>query len=184
MHRYSTPGHIHQYVYPALFFVAYLIYFAAHNFLGAVGQNITPFVVFSLFGALVWVFENFAWRLLCRIRQLKIADFSGVYEGEIVAGDERKRSTATITITQTWTTIKVAFKSGDASSRSISAGVLFDRLGFDEIELAYNYFGQGGDVPAHYGTAMVRLQPDRGLDGAYFTEQKRDSFGSIAVRRV
>ena len=132
----------------------------------------------------MWIFEHSLWLLLCRVHQAKVLDFSGEYIGQIVAGEGQEDSEARLMIQQTWHRIKVTFQSGSASSKSFSAGFVFDRRGFNELELTYNYFTQGQTIQAHYGTATIRFKDDGSLTGEYFTEQDRDSFGQMALQRT
>lgn len=184
MHRYSNEFPFSIYVYPALFIVAYGLFFMLKAAPFGMGQHITPLIVFTFFGVIVWIYEHCLWLALCRFHEFKVVDFDGEYEGEICAGVVQERSDARLVIRQNWRSIKIAFRSGQATSRSFSAGLVFDRRGFNEIELAYNYFSQGQTIPAHCGTAMIRLDEGGDLVGEYFTEQDRDSFGTIKMKRV
>jgi hypothetical protein len=150
-----------------------------------------PFFALTIFGFVELLFTQWGWRLLCYVPALGLHYFGGTYEGPIRSGDGSEFP-AKLTIKQTWSKIELYFESGQASSKSISASIIPDRLQKGSIEVAYNYYAPGvrdvtgaERVGAHYGTAMLRrLESGALLDGEYFTEQKRHSNGRMCLRRT
>lgn len=174
--------------------MAYALYLVVRQAIEAVPTlqshvHVELLTTLTIFALLEFVFNSWAWRLLCLVSTLHIYDFAGTYEGDSAAGDGN-RYPAKLTIRQNWSNIEIAFESGDASSKSFSASVIRDRLAKGQVELVYNYFAPGTHVGedrvgAHYGTAMLK-RSFRGakLEGDYFTERKRDSFGQLSMKRV
>ena len=150
--------------------------------------TIQPLFAFTIFGIVELLFNQWGWRLLSYFPPLHIYNFGGTYEGRIRAGDGNDYP-AILTIKQTWSQIELYFESGEAKSKSFSASITQDRLAKGHVEIIYNYFAPGthkGEerVGAHYGTTMFkRLDKGARLEGDYFTEQKRDTFGQITLRR-
>lgn len=150
--------------------------------------NISPFVTLTIFGLLEFVFDRWAWRLLCAVPAFNVFDFSGKYSGTILASSKAEHK-ASITIKQTWSRIEVCFDSGNAQANSFSASIIRDRIRQGRVELVYNYFARGGKAETgerfdHYGTAVLsREAKGARLQGDYYTEQDRDSFGTIAMDR-
>lgn len=164
------------------------LYLALGHFIRPTLPHLGPFAPLTVFGALEVAFDRWGWRVLCLVPGLHVYSFAGTYEGHIRSADQNQFP-AVITIKQTWSKIEIDFVSGDAVSKSFSASVIKDRLANGWVEIVYNYFAPGthkgnGRVGAHYGTAMLR-RSERGqkLEGDYYTEQRRDSFGCIEVRR-
>lgn len=148
-----------------------------------------PFLTLTLFGILEFCFNNWLWKCLCQIKELRLVDFSGSYAGTLISGDNSNYQSQ-ITITQTWEKIEVDFESGEAKSRSFSAAIINDRLKKGEVELVYNYFTPGRNdgqnrLDAHYGTALIYVRnKGQELVGEYFTEQSRNSHGKLHFTRV
>jgi hypothetical protein len=151
----------------------------------------TPLTAFSIFLVVETWFERAGWKLLSRIKFLHLEDFAGSYAGELHAEGTRpaRKHQAKVQIKQTWSRIEIDFESEGATSKSFSAAVVRNRQKHGQIELVYNYYAEPkhrGDFPAHYGTAMFKLG-DHGtsdLSGNYYTEQDRNSYGSIAMTRT
>jgi hypothetical protein len=150
--------------------------------------NVSPFVTLTIFGGLEFAFDRWAWRLLCGIPGVNVFDFSGKYSGKILASSKAEHP-ASITIKQTWSKIEVCFDSGSAQANSFSASVVRDRIRQGQVELIYNYFARGGKAENggrfdHYGTAVLAREAEGArLQGDYYTEQDRDSFGTITMAR-
>lgn len=151
--------------------------------------NISPFVTLTIFGLLEYVFDRWAWRCLCSVPAFNVFDFSGKYSGTILASSKAEHP-ASITIKQTWSKIEVCFDSGSAQANSFSASIVRDRIRQGQVELIYNYFARGGKAENggrfdHYGTAVLAREADGArLQGDYYTEQDRDSFGTITMARA
>jgi hypothetical protein len=150
--------------------------------------NVSPLVTLTILGLLEFVFDRWGWRLLCAVPALNVSDFSGKYAGTILASSKTEHP-ASITIKQTWSKIEVCFDSGSAQANSFSASVVRDRIRQGQVELIYNYFARGGKAENggrfdHYGTAVLAREAEGGrLQGDYYTEQDRDSFGTISMAR-
>lgn len=193
MHSYGRDFQHTAKIHLALAAISVGAYFALAYALAAVSAlsvlKVSPLLTLSLFGALEFAFDRWLWRLLCHVPGMKFIDFSGVYEGRLKAGDGDEFD-AKVTITQTWSKIFVAFDSGSAKANSFSASIISDRLRTGQTELVYNYFAHGGRQTDgtrfdHYGT--TRLTIDRAtqvLAGEYYTEQSRDSFGTLHLLRT
>lgn len=189
MHSYSVHSNHSAYIHVALAAAAvglyWLITFLPLPPFAAVG----PVTAFSLFAILEFVFDRWGWRVLGRIPGLGVDDFSGTYVGTLCAGDGTEHK-ATYKIKQTWSRIEIDFESEGATSKSFSAAVIKDRLQNGQVELVYNYYVHGrrtgpAVLAAHYGTAMLKLvRGGQRLEGDYFTEQDRNSFGSVQMVRT
>jgi hypothetical protein len=175
-------------VHVALAGLAIGLYLLLGRFIPPTFPHFGPFALLTVFGFLELVFDRWVWRILCFIPGLHVYNFAGTYEGNIWGEGERQFQ-ATIIVKQTWSRIEIDFISGAASSKSFSASVIKDRLANGLVELIYNYFAPGthqGEerVGAHYGTAMLRrVDCGKKLEGEYYTEQRRDSYGYIKVSR-
>lgn len=175
------------------FLLVWAVHFAKGHFpaLAVIADiKVSPLVTLTIFGGLEFVFDRWAWRLLCQIPVLGVFDLSGQYVGKIVAGKSKAEHEASIKIRQTWSKIEVCFDSGAAQANSFSASIVRDRFRKEQVELIYNYFARGGQAENgerfdHYGTAVLeRHEQGAVLKGDYYTEQDRDSFGKIMMQRV
>jgi len=151
--------------------------------------NVSPLITLTILGLLEFVFDRWAWRLLCSVPAFNVFDFSGKYAGTILASSKTEHA-ASITIKQTWSKIEVCFDSGSAQANSFSASIVRDRIRQGQVELIYNYFARGGKADNggrfdHYGTAVLAREGEGArLQGDYYTEQDRDSFGTIIMARA
>lgn len=191
MHSYGRAFQYTRYVHLALGAIAYAIHNAILAALPPALLPYSPVSFFTIFAICEIAFDQWGWHVLRLVPFLHVVSFQGKYQGVVCAGADRSEFAASLHIRQTWSRISVEFRAdGSANARSISASILKDRVEFDHFELVYNYFARGkrdddGQRFDHHGTAMLKLSASgRDLAGDYFTEQKRDTFGTIRMRRV
>jgi hypothetical protein len=148
-----------------------------------------PLITLTIFGIVEFLFNQWGWRLLCLFPIVRVYNFGGTYEGHMRAADDATYPVK-LTVKQNWSRMEIVFESGDARSKSFSASVIRDRIANGQVELVYNYFAHGvheGEerVGAHYGTSMLRrLNQGLKLDGNYYTERQRDSFGRVELKKI
>jgi len=192
VHSYGKSFNHSHYVHLSIALLAFGAYSAltALKTPGFIQHAIPSF--FSIFALFEVIFDRWAWRLLTFLPFTKIVSFSGTFRGEVrpgAAGDEPLK--VTLTIRQTWSKIVVDFQADPhaATAHSFSASITSDRVKDGQAELIYNYQAEGKNPDDgvrfnHYGTAMLKLH-DGGsrLAGDYFTEQSRNSFGTIVAEK-
>ena len=193
MHSYSKNFPYAHYIYVVLAIIAVAIYYFVSKLDFVENVTISPAITFTIFGALVLLFEHFLWRIFCFIPAIHLVNYSGTYEGTMTSFDEDGQKSlhgATITVKQRWSKMIVVFKSGAASSKSFSASVIGNRQGINDRELWYNYFTEGKNeggqtMIAHYGTTKLSFSEDKKvLSGNYYTEQDRNSYGVFNLRKT
>lgn len=161
-----------------------------------VSANIPPSVLSlagagTVFVALYWILDRFAWRWRIFSRLLKVPDLSGEWEcaGQSIntEGKTIHEWKAKITIVQTWDRIRVRLKTDQSASNSTSAALIRDEA--DGFRLFYSYtnepkMGQP-DLTGHRGSAEITFSKDVSSgEGEYFNGHGRYTFGRMVLRRL
>lgn len=174
----------------AVFYLSYT-FFPQIKFLKSI--HISPAIALTIFGLLVIFFDRYVWKVLCWSKNIPVVDYSGTYEGSMVAIDKDGVEThhpVAIEIKQTWSKMQIIFKSGSAESVSISSSLIKSKVENENPFVWYNYFNEGYNdngqrMGAHYGTTKLKFSTDKkNVEANYFTEQDRDSHGRFKLTRV
>ena len=148
--------------------------------------------VLSIYGILVWGFNQFVWRwrIFRFVQLVKTPDLSGAWEGYIESSfyHYQQRQHVTVKIQQTWTKMCIEFDTGKMGSRSHSqiAGILMDYPGGPL--LSYNYLNEPQasateTMQTHRGTTVLNIRNNH-LEGQYYSGRGRMSLGNIELRRT
>jgi hypothetical protein len=145
----------------------------------------------SVFAALYWLLNRYAWRWVGISRWLKVPNIRGewVCHGETINEDGTVRYVwhGTVTITQSWEKLRVRLKTAQSGSNSISAAIVRDDI--DGCVLLYHYendpkIGQP-ELRAHRGFAEITFAKDmKSADGEYFNGHGRNTFGRMRLKRA
>jgi hypothetical protein len=191
VHSYSRDFPYTPHIYGFLALLAYGIYWLASLAPLPAVLHIGPLISLTIFGILLIIFDRWAWKLFCYIPGIEIVNLGGTYLGTL-RPKGKENYDVTFTIRQRWSRLSIHIDSNGAPSDSFSAAITKDRLRADEIELVYNYTvenhrdGRGVvTLPRHHGAAMLKvLDNGERLEGEYYTEQQRNSWGKISITRT
>jgi hypothetical protein len=142
----------------------------------------------SVYGALYWVFDRYAWKLGPVGRILKVANLAGSWtcNGVSLERNPPVAWTGTLTIVQSWDRLRVHLETSQSSSDSIAAALLHDSaIGY---RLLYHYrnnprIGEVG-LAAHHGFAELVFGTDGDTaTGEYFNGRGRNTWGTMSLTK-
>jgi hypothetical protein len=189
VHSYSTDTNPRERVLYTLAAIAVAILAGLIRFRNQVWY---PYVAPSgpvIYALLVTCFDRWLWRIVPVRRLLKIPDLNGIWQGDFRREGEDDLHPAKVTITQSFSRIKITFRGRSSSSSSIAADLsIADE---QNVILRWQYDSKPVVATPHaadkYGEGAVRatLEIENGeykLEGLNFTSKKH--LGSFVVRRV
>lgn len=158
--------------------------------------NLTPSVLSlagaaSVFTALYWLFDRFAWKWRFLALVIKVPNIAGQWDcqGQTINPDGSHGYSwqATITILQSWDRIRVLLKTTQSTSNSISAALICDDA--DAYSLLYHYRNDPRigevDLKGHLGFGELIFARDlKSADGEYFNGHGRNTFGTMKLKRI
>lgn len=203
MHDYSIDKHPKEKILFGLAFSAILIAPLLNEgvewCLAAIGAHsaipappVTAIPVFGLFICFYQLFNHRLWKCPWIRHLLLVPDLNGEWAcmGETTMKNGQKESISwrgKMTITQCWSKILIHFKTDTASSKSVSASIFHDKgVGYT---LQYHYRNDPSaaalELSKHDGYAELFFAADCGSgSGNYFTDQHRQTVGTMTVERV
>lgn len=145
----------------------------------------------TVFTALYWLFDRFAWKWRFLSLVIKVPDIAGQWDcqGQTINPDGTPGYSwkATVTILQSWDRIRVLLKTQQSTSNSVSAALICDDA--DAYRLLYHYRNEPriGEVElrSHLGFGELVFARDLGsADGEYFNGHGRNTFGTMKLKRI
>jgi hypothetical protein len=145
----------------------------------------------SVFAALYWLFDRYAWKWPQLGRFLKVPDLSGDWhcDGQTINPDKSPGYVweAKVTIIQSWDRIRVRLATKQSGSNSVAAALLCDEV--DGYRLLYHYKNDPNigerDLASHRGFAELIFSKDRKSgQGEYFNGHGRYTFGTMTLRKI
>lgn len=146
--------------------------------------------VATLYLALYWLFNRFAWRVPFVSNLLRVPDIAGIWrcEGKALNPDTSLKQywEAKITIVQTFDKIRLRLQSPQSGSNSLAAALHWDDI--DGYKLLYHYrndprIGEA-ELQPHHGFAEIVFSKDRKTaSGEYFNGRGRMTFGTMQLTR-
>lgn len=144
----------------------------------------------TVFAALYWILDRFAWRWSWIGKLLNVPNISGEWDckGQTIErdGSPNYQWTGKITIVQTWDKIRVRLKTTQSGSNSNSAALICDDT--DGYRLFFSYKNdpriEETELKSHRGFAEIVF--DKNLkkgDGEYFNGHGRFTFGTMQLTR-
>lgn len=150
---------------------------------------------FAVYAALYYTFDRVIWRwsVLRLMGVVSVPPIDGRWAGELRSSQSSmgKVHATDLRISQTWTSIRLTLES--ERSYSASEMALVRCVAPDQLEVRWEYSAES-TTPAdrtnynHRGVTMLRLQlgssaESQVMRGHYYTQQGRDTHGSISVKR-
>ncbi len=197
MHPYGTDSNERFWVFlsliPLSFFLASRLQWLLDRFDVAWSQEweflADPTSAMFCFGVLYYIFNRWLWRLpiLRWLDLVKIPDLNGTWDGYLKSSWNNHQTPfdATLTIEQTWTSVRVRQRRQGSSSSYSEAGTFLVNAG-EGKRLSYEYRndpvpGQVDTMASHRGTAVLVLEETtpRKLEGTYYTSHGRKNTGSM-----
>ncbi|PZU79841.1 MAG: hypothetical protein DI528_23005 [Shinella sp.] len=145
----------------------------------------------TVFTALSWILNRYAWRWKIINSLLQIPDLAGKWSctGTTMATGSSPRFdwSGEITIVQTWDRIRVRLKTATSASNSRSAALIKDEA--DGWRLFYSYRNEPNidqpELSAHRGFSEILFDPELNTgSGEYFNGHGRYTFGTMSLERV
>lgn len=193
LHYYSKEFKYSPYIHVFLAALSLIIFYGLSFIPFLDSLKLSVFKTFTIFAFLEIIFDLFVWKLFCKLKWIPVLDYSGTYKGTMrsVSKDgEEKEHSVDMNIKQTWSKMKITFRSEKVSSISFSASIIVSEFENDNPHLWYNYFTDGKNngkkrISAHYGTSKLEFSKDKSsVSATYFTEQSRDSSGAFTLHKV
>lgn len=146
--------------------------------------------VFGFYGFLLLVLDRWAWRWGPIAQLLRVPDLSGRWKGTLRTShdDFRQEHPVQLTVTQSWSMIRMVLETSSSASHSVAAHVI-ESGGTEPYEIVYQYdntpkAGVVSTMHGHRGTAHLRLSADASkLTGEYYTGRDRQNHGSMEFTR-
>ena len=190
-------------------FVEYLFGSTASKDLGWLTSLITSIGAMSIFAGLIWAFRNYVWKwplalpfyILTGAKRPPV--LLGNYEGTLTwyntVEDEKGRSSATVSILQSWDQMLVQFKFSDEHGMSraeSNSEIAILEMGLDPNRVTLKYIyrysaaenayqGKGIDKTSMDGTASLHFWRVNGkwkVDGNYYSDDRGS--GKITLSQV
>jgi len=140
--------------------------------------------VFLLFDKLIW-----KWSLMYRFGIVQIPNVSGVWKGKLDSSLDDDLYDVVLTITQTYTKIRLRLDTATSSSKSHMATI--EKVDDSRFTLRWEYFAEpttplNSNQFRHYGVTMTLIDGNDGdfkstMNATYYTEMDRDTSGTIAL---
>lgn len=199
MHEYSISHHDRKNVYYFIAalsgslgtLVAYLVGAFQHTY----GVAVAAPSGLAVFGLIFLLFDNVVWHwsFLYRFGIVKIPNLNGFWDAEINSSQNSGAGIkAAISIHQTYSKIRIRLETG--KSYSLSQMAAFEMADPTYFCLRYEYSAeyqrdQNEKILRHYGVTCLRLKSlDHNFSAqqsaTYYTEQGRDSHGTIVVKKI
>lgn len=145
----------------------------------------------TVFTALSWILNHYAWRWKVINRLLQIPDLGGRWTCRGTTMETKSNPsfgwTGEVTIVQSWDKIRVRLKTAASSSNSRSAALIKDEA--DGWRLFYSYQNEPKinqtELHAHRGFSEILFDADLRMgEGEYFNGHGRYTFGTMKLERA
>lgn len=140
--------------------------------------------VFLLFDTFVW-----KWRVLYQLGIIQVPNVSGTWNGLLDSSLDDKEYEVVLTITQTYSKIRLRLDTATSSSKSHMATL--EKVDDSRFTLRWEYFAEpltpvNGSQFRHYGVTMTLINGNKGnfknsMSATYYTEMDRDTSGTIEL---
>ncbi len=199
MHSYSIDTEERRCV---IFFIAVLSVIIAMNLSRVLVDNSINIPTYIdgpssmvIFGILYWLFDNHGWKwgFFRRIGLIKTPNLNGIWEGKFHSSfiDDNSNTNnigkVKLTIEQSWTKIRMISENEKSVSCSKIAGIaVYDEMG---IVLGYQYsneakFDSEDTMNCHLGFNKLRYLNGCKLEGNYFTDRNRKTYGTLEFKFI
>lgn len=147
----------------------------------------------TFYGIFYGLFDRYVWRLrfLRRLGLVKTPDIAGIWHGHLTSSfdDHRVRHDATLSVSQTWTTIRILLETESSRSHSLSCSIITEDP--DSVLISYEFRNEPKPhakqtMHSFRGTARHWLRTEAEsevFDGEYYTGRDRETYGSLYFTR-
>jgi hypothetical protein len=202
-HEYALLGgfnrsHLGRWIFMASAAVSGLLVFVLLSFVNVAAQlgwpvNLPPTALSvigagSVYLALYFLFDKFAWKVGPISRLLKIPDIAGTWRCEGLSTDKTPNVSwaAEVKITQSWDRVRVHLKTDQSESNSVAAALVCDPVGGHRLMYHYKNEPKQGEVElhAHHGFGEIVFSADgTSAYGEYFNGRGRNTYGRMTLTR-
>tara|TARA_R110002049_G_scaffold49267_2_gene141145 strand:+ start:3153 stop:3755 length:603 start_codon:yes stop_codon:yes gene_type:complete len=197
MHEYSISNHDRKTAYYFLAVLSGLLGAVIAYFLGAFEKSFGVAVAapsgLAVFGLLFIVFDKFIWKWpwLYNLGVVKIPNLNGYWDASMASSATGNQIDAQVFVYQTYSKIRIRLET--EKSESISQMAALEMADPTLFNLRYEYSAEyqrdeNADILRHYGVTSLKLKSDNHEfssehSATYYTEQGRDSHGTITIKR-
>jgi len=147
-----------------------------------------PPAAFGFFKMYYWLWATNLWRKISHLPQIYGTwDVKLTPAGAAKNGDKIRKKKARARIFQQWDKMLVEFETDESQSVSFTAAIVTHRPGRPMLMYAYENEPKGeapDTMHIHYGAVRLTIESDDKMEGLYFTDKHRTSYGKILFTRV
>jgi hypothetical protein len=196
MHIYSSDGEERRVVPFVLAAASIGVALGLRSLVARLGYaaevNVSILSSFGIYGMLHLVFDRYAWRW--RVVRLlggsTVPDLEGRWKGTLKSSHSglTREHEVELEIVQTWSKINILLES--QTSRSESQMAVIKTSAPTRHEVVWEYVARSknagqGDSFLHFGVTRLAVHsPTAKAEGSYYTEQKRDTYGTVQFAKV
>jgi|GEM_PF-477780 len=156
------------------------------HYSGKIPSISSIFIFGSLFAAFYYLLDRLAWKIcVMGFSCSKIPNLSGEWIGHIKSSHKEGTAIdAKVKIEQTWTSISIILETEKSKSKSFTASILTS-----ESRIFYHYlnepkFTTESTMCIHYGVTGLDIKSNKELEGFYFTDRGRKTYGEIYLTKL
>lgn len=156
------------------------------NFFNMFSLFISYFLIlFASYRIIYKLFDECFWKKKPILNHLNVYDLNGKWKGYTETEKYGKKD-FNVTIEQTWTKIDMRLKTNQSTSDLIS-------FSFNKTKGPHNIYyiykseveQDQKEISTHYGTCLLDIDEDEDmLNGFYFTDGQRKTYGTICLKRI
>lgn len=189
MHTYSIDTDERKYILLLLAVASVLLAWGFYNVLSYYQISLAwwmenPSVLF-FYGLLFIIFDRWGWGIFRKLGLIKTPNINGIWVGHLKTSfdDHASEITATLSIFQVWTRIKIVLSTEQSVSRSETGTILIEPPEGQYINYQYINEPKSGatkTMSIHRGTVRLILDEKHNtLSGEYYSGRDRQNFGSL-----
>lgn len=196
MHEYTLCNHDRKNIYYTSAILSSLagggIAFAITKLNSSIGITLAAPSGFAVFGLIFLLFDNFIWKIpkLYEWGLIKIPNLNGDWDAEISSSGTQEPIPASISISQTYTKIRIRLDT--QKSQSLSKMATLEMIDPECFKLRYEYLAEYhksvGNTLWHHGVSEITLKSktanfDSSYSARFYTEMDRDTSGLITLTK-
>lgn len=155
------------------------------HYSGKIPSVSSIFIFGSLFAIFYYLLDKWLWKTsLIGFRCSKVPNLSGQWVGYVITSHtEGTKSDVKVKIEQTWTSMSIILETEKSKSKSFTASIMTS-----ESRIFYHYlnepkFTAENTMCIHYGVTGLDIMSDKELNGFYFTDRGRRTYGEIYLTK-
>jgi len=197
MHEYSLSYHDRKNIYYFVVILSGIISIPITLFVGSISSILNLSLMapsgLVIFFLVFHLFDKYIWKLpfMYSLGIIKIPNLNGRWLATIKSSKSNNDIEARVTITQTYSKIKILLTTEQSRSESTMANI--DIIDPNSFKLRYEYHAEfqkdeNSEIKRHYGVTSLFLESenqefDNNHKASYYTELNRSSLGTMYFAR-